>query len=66
MPALQPLERFRASVDDPVIIGDRVVIPRNADATVQVVKVEQASASTTWNDLPEWISDPLTDWDATQ
>src|SRR5580658_4479116 len=31
-------EVFRASVDDPVIVGNRVIIPRNADATVQVVK----------------------------
>jgi hypothetical protein len=35
-----PGERFRASVDDPVILGDRVVIPRDADATVQIVKAE--------------------------
>jgi len=33
-------ERFRASVDDPVIVGNSVVIPRNADATVQVVRAE--------------------------
>lgn len=36
-------ERFRASVDDPVILGDRVVIPRNADASVQVVKAEKSN-----------------------
>jgi hypothetical protein len=36
-------ERFRASVDDPVVVGDRVVIPRNADATVQVVRVDGSS-----------------------
>src|SRR5271170_709206 len=36
-------ERFRASVDDPVILGDRVVIPRNADATVQVVKADKSN-----------------------
>jgi hypothetical protein len=36
-------ERFRASIDDPVIVGDRVVIPRNADATVQVVKADKSS-----------------------
>src|ERR1039458_9503632 len=36
-------ERFRASIDDPVILGDRVVIPRNADATVQVVKADKTS-----------------------
>jgi len=36
-------ERFRASVDDPVVVGDRVVIPRNADASVQIVKAEKSS-----------------------
>jgi len=36
-------ERFRASIDDPVVVGDRVVIPRNADATVQIVKAEKSS-----------------------
>jgi len=36
-------ERFRASVDDPVIVGDRVLIPRDADATVQVVKADKSS-----------------------
>ncbi len=33
-------ERFRASIDDPVVVGDQVVIPRGADATVQVMAVE--------------------------
>ena len=36
-----PGERFRASVDDPVVVGDRVVIPRGADCTVQVVEVQE-------------------------
>ena len=36
-------ERFRASVDDPVIVGDRVIIPRDADATVQIVKAASSS-----------------------
>jgi hypothetical protein len=35
-------ERFRASIDDPVVVGNKVVIPRGANATVQVVKVEHA------------------------
>lgn len=35
-------ERFRASIDDPIVVGGQVVIPRNADATVQVVKVAQS------------------------
>ena len=34
-------ERFRASIDDPVSVDGRIVIPRNADATVQVTRVEQ-------------------------
>src|SRR5512138_1951401 len=36
-------ERFRASIDDPVIVGDTLVLPRNADATVQIVKAEKSS-----------------------
>jgi hypothetical protein len=35
-------ERFRASIDDPVVVDGKVVIPRNADATVQVMRVEQS------------------------
>jgi len=35
-------ERFRASIDDPVVVDGNVVIPRNADATVQIMRVEQA------------------------
>lgn len=37
-------ERFRASIDDPVVVNDQVVIPRGADATVQIVRVEQSGA----------------------
>ena len=37
-------ERFRASIDDPIVVDNQVVIPRNADATVQVVRVDQAGA----------------------
>ncbi len=33
-------ERFRASVDDPVVVGNQVAIPRNAVCTVQVVTVQ--------------------------
>jgi hypothetical protein len=36
-----PGERFRASIDDPVVVDDRVVIPRGADCTVQVVQVQE-------------------------
>ncbi len=39
-------ERFRASIDDPVTVGGTIVIPRNADATVQVARVEQSGAIT--------------------
>jgi hypothetical protein len=35
-------ERFRASIDDPVVVDGKVVIPRNADATVQVMRVGQS------------------------
>jgi hypothetical protein len=34
-------ERFRASIDDPVVVDGQVAIPRGADATVQVMRVEQ-------------------------
>lgn len=37
-------ERFRASIDDPISMNGQIVIPRGADATVQVVRVEQAGA----------------------
>lgn len=35
-------ERFRATVDDPVVVGDKVAIPRGTAATVQVVTVQHA------------------------
>ena len=35
-------ERFRASIDDPIVVGSQVVVPRHADATVQVMRVEQS------------------------
>ena len=31
-------EQFRASVADPVVVGNRVVIPRGAEATVQLLR----------------------------
>ena len=37
-------ERFRASIDDPISIDGRIVVPRHADATVQVTRVEQGGA----------------------
>lgn len=36
-----PGERFRASIDDPIVVGDRVIIARGSACTVQVVQVEQ-------------------------
>lgn len=33
-------QHYRASIDDPVAIGDQVAIPRGANCTVQVVKVQ--------------------------
>jgi hypothetical protein len=35
-------ERFPVKIDDPVVVGNRVVIPRGADSTVQVVTVAHA------------------------
>ena len=37
-------ERFRASIDDPIVVGSQVVVPRHADVTVQVMRVEQSGA----------------------
>ena len=37
-------ERFRASIDDPISVGSQVVVPRYADATVQVMRVDQSGA----------------------
>ena len=35
-------ERFRASLDQPLVVGDRTIAERGADATVQLVRVEQS------------------------
>ena len=40
--AAQAGQTFRASVDDPVMIGGNTVIPRGADATLQAAAVKQA------------------------
>ena len=37
-------ERFRASIDDPISVDGRIVVPRHADASVQVTRVEQGGA----------------------
>ncbi len=39
-------EVFRATIEDPVVVGDQVVIPRGTDCTIQVVKAEQRGAVT--------------------
>lgn len=36
-----PGQRFRAGIDDPVVVGDQVIIPRGANCTVQVVQVQE-------------------------
>jgi len=35
-------QTFRASVDDPVSLGGRIIIPRGADAIIQAVSVQQS------------------------
>ena len=40
--ASQAGQRFKAIVDDPVMLGGSVVIPRGATATLQAAKVEQS------------------------
>ena len=34
--------KYRASLDDPIMVGGAVVIPRGAEATLQAVKVQQS------------------------
>ena len=35
-------EKFQASLDDPLVVNERIVVERCADVTVQVVRVEQS------------------------
>ena len=35
-------QTFRGSIDDPVMIGGQVIVPRGADAVLQAAKVEQS------------------------
>ena len=35
-------EKFQASLDDPLVVNERIVVERGADVTVQVVRVEQS------------------------
>jgi len=39
-------EKFRASLDDPLVVNDRTVAERGADATLQVVRVQQSGKFT--------------------
>jgi len=34
-------QRFQASIDDPVVVNNQVIIPRGANCTVQVVQVQE-------------------------
>jgi hypothetical protein len=38
----KPGQTYRASIDDPIMMGGRVVIPRGADVTLQAAAVKQA------------------------
>ena len=33
--------RYRASIDDPVVVGNQVIIPRGADCTIQIAQVQE-------------------------
>jgi hypothetical protein len=39
-------EKFRASLDDPIVVDEKTVVPRGADVTVQLVRVEQSGKLT--------------------
>ena len=39
-------EKFRASLDDPLQAGERVIAPRGSDCTVQIVRVQQSGKLT--------------------
>jgi hypothetical protein len=34
-------QRLRASIDDPVVVGNQVIIPRGADCTVQIAQLQE-------------------------
>ncbi len=42
--ASQAGQKFRASVDDPILVGGSVVVPRGADVTLQATKVQQSGS----------------------
>jgi hypothetical protein len=33
--------RYRASIDDPVVVGNQVIIPRGADCTIQIAQLQE-------------------------
>jgi hypothetical protein len=39
-------ERFRASLDDPLQVGEKTIAPRGSDVTVQVTRVQQSGKMT--------------------
>ncbi|MCP5113463.1 MAG: hypothetical protein GY953_21730 [bacterium] len=36
-----PGERFRCSIDDPIVVGNEVVVARGVDCSVQIIEVEE-------------------------
>lgn len=44
-------ERFRASIDDPIVVNGQVVVPRGADCTLQIMKVEEGGRVTGSDEL---------------
>ena len=36
-----PGERFRCSIDDPIVVGNQVVVPRGTDCSVQIIEVQE-------------------------
>ncbi len=46
-----PGEKFRASVADPVVVDSEVVIPRGADATVELVKTAKGQYAVKLHDV---------------
>ena len=47
----RPGEEFAASVDAPVVVGDRVIIPRGADARVRLIEARSAGHMTGRSEL---------------
>jgi len=44
-------EEFAATVDGPVVVGDRVVIPRNSEARIRLIEARQAGHMTGQSEL---------------